>query len=289
MRSAFRTAHVQPAISPEAKMTLLDRPMDQTVSADDPSMQEHEQQGLFPTNVAHGERMVSVAAGAILVWQGLMRRTTPGFIAAGVGAAMVFRGISGRCPMYAALGMNTAESDNSVEEEVASRGVHIEEVFLVNRSPEELYQYWRNFENLPRIMTYLKSVQILDERRSHWVAKAPAIAGGKIEWDAQITADDPNRKIAWRSIEGSSVDHLGRIRFTPGPADRGTEVHVTLDYVPPAGRFGHMVAKLFGKSADLEIREDLRNFKRIMETGEVPTTEGQPHGACAGLGMFRRR
>jgi uncharacterized membrane protein len=273
-------------------MTLVDRPAEQTVSADFTSTPE--QALARPSgrgiNVGSGERVVSVAAGAILLWQGLMRRTTPGFISAGVGAAMVFRGISGRCPAYAALGMSTAESDPAaIEEEIAARGVHIEEVFQVNRSPEELYDYWRNFENLPRIMTYLKSVQILDDRRSHWVARAPAIAGGSIEWDAEITHDEPSREIGWRSIGGSSVDHAGRVRFTPGPADRGTEVHVTLDYVPPAGRLGHIVAKLFGKSADLEIREDLRNFKRIMETGEVPTTEGQSHGSCAGPGLFRRR
>jgi uncharacterized membrane protein len=271
-------------------MTLLDRPTEQTVSSDQLSTDHSAQEGGWSANVGQGERMVSVAAGAILIWQGLMRRTTSGFVAAGVGAAMVFRGISGRCPMYSALGMNTAEADqDSVEQEVASHGVHIEEVFQVNRPAAELYQYWRNFENLPRIMTYLQSVQVLDERRSHWVAKAPLIAGGKIEWDAEITHDDADREMGWRSIAGSSVDHVGRIRFTAAPGDRGTEVLVTMDYVPPAGRLGHVVAKLFGKSADLEIREDLRNFKRIMETGEVPTTEGQSHGSCAGLGMFRRR
>jgi uncharacterized membrane protein len=106
-----------------------------------------------------------------------------------------------------------------------------------------------------------------------------------VVWDAEITEDVPNERIAWRSLPGSEIDTAGHIRFTPAMGDRGTEVHVSMNYVPPAGRFGHWVATLFGESPQRQMRDDLRNFKRLMETGELPTTEGQPHGTCSGRGI----
>jgi len=242
------------------------------------------------TNVGEGERTVSVAAGAILALLGLMRGSGTGLLVAGVGGALIYRGVSGHCPAYGALGMNTTEPDTSYEggqrvmERIEERGIHVEQAFLINRTPEDLYAHWRNFDNLPRIMTHLESVTVMDERRSHWVAKAPRIAGGTVEWDAEITRDEPNRAIAWRSLPGSDVDTAGEIRFTPAMGDRGTEVHVFMDYVPPAGRLGHWVATLFGEAPRRQMRDDLRNFKRLMEVGEIPTTEGQPRGTCTGRG-----
>lgn len=245
-------------------------------------------QGLQPSqpstaiNVGEDERTVSVAAGSILAILGLARRTLPGLLVAGVGGALVYRGVTGRCHAYSALGINTAAAPEPAE--IAERGIHVEQAFLINRTPEELYQYWRNFENLPRIMTHLERVQVVDDRRSHWVAKAPAIAGGSVEWDAEITQDEPNTLIAWRSLAGADVDNIGQVRFAPGLGDRGTEVHVSMDYIPPAGRLGSLAAKLFGKDASQQIREDLRTFKRVMELGEAPTTDGQPRGTCTGRG-----
>ena len=111
----------------------------------------------------------------------------------------------------------------------------------INRTPWDLYQFWRNFENLPRFMKHLKSVKVLDEKRSHWVAKAPA--GRTVEWDAEIINDEPNALIAWRSLGGADVDNAGSVRFVPGPEGRGTEVRVVIDYIPPAGRVGKWVAE----------------------------------------------
>jgi uncharacterized membrane protein len=93
-------------------------------------------------------------------------------------------------------------------------------------------------------MSHLESVAVVDDKRSHWVAKAPAIAGGKVEWDAEIINDEPNALIAWRSLENADVDNAGSVRFVPAPGDRGTEVKVVIDYIPPAGRVGKWVAKL---------------------------------------------
>jgi len=238
-------------------------------------------------NVGSGERAVSVLSGAAVALLGLSRGSLPGLVCAVVGGGLIYRGVSGNCPAYSALGLNTAgasQDGQSAEQDVAERGIHVEQAFLVNRSAEELYAYWRNFENLPRIMSHLEQVRVTDDKRSHWVAKVPRILGGSVEWDAEITRDEKNSLIAWRSLPGSDIDTVGQIRFTGAMGDRGTEVHVFMDYVPPAGKLGHWAATLFGQHPRRQMREDLRNFKRIMEIGEIPTIQGQSRGTCTGQG-----
>jgi len=149
----------------------------------------------------------------------------------------------------------------------------------INRSPEELYRFWRDFQNLPRFMKHLESVRETGDRRSHWVAKAPA--GATVEWDAVITEDRPNELIAWRSLEGADVDSVGSVRFERAPGGRGSIVRVEMRYTPPAGVVGATGAKLLGKDPESQIKEELRRFKQIMEVGEVLTTEGQPAGRAS--------
>jgi uncharacterized membrane protein len=229
-------------------------------------------------NVGQTERIVSVAAGSILTLLGLGRRDALGLVIGGVGGGLLYRGATGHCHTYQALGIDSTDGETQ-------GGIHVSQSFLVDKSPDELYAYWRNFENLPQIMSHLKSVQVLADGRSHWVATAPAIVGGKVEWDAEITADEPYSRIEWRSLPGSLVEHQGSVQFVRAPGDRGTAVRVVMDYSPPAGRLGHWVAKLFGEAPDQQIREDLRNFKRTMEIGEPLTTAGQPRGSCLGWGL----
>jgi uncharacterized membrane protein len=143
---------------------------------------------------------------------------------------------------------------------------------IINRPPQELYQYWRNFENLPEIMRHLESVKVKGEGRSHWVAKAPA--GTSVEWDAEMTEDRPNELIAWRSLEGSDVDNSGSVRFEPAPGKRGTIVKVEINYTPPGGALGSLVAKLFGEEPGQQAQESLRTFKQLMETGELTVSDG---------------
>jgi len=239
-------------------------------------------------NVGEKERNVSMAAGAIVALQGLSRGTLAGLFSAVVGGFMIYRGATGHCAVYQALGLDTYHTNGErPRDEISEKGIHVEQAMLIGRSPTELYSYWRNFENLPRIMSHLISVRRIDDRRSHWVASAPKIVGGQVEWDAEITADEPNRRIGWRSLSGSQVDMIGEIRFTPALGDRGTEVHVFTDYVPPAGKLGHWLATLFGEAPAKKMREDLRNFKRIMEIGEILTTVGQPRGTCTGTGKIQ--
>ena len=151
----------------------------------------------------------------------------------------------------------------------------VKHVVTVNRPAEELYQFWHNFQNLPRFMNHLEDVQVTSERRSHWKAKAPA--GRTVEWDAEITDDRPNELIAWRSLDGADVDNAGTVRFQPAPGGRGTEVHVEMRYRPPAGAIGATVAKLFGEAPEQQVEDDLHAFKQVMETGEVVRSDASIH------------
>ena len=137
----------------------------------------------------------------------------------------------------------------------------------VGRSPEEVYGFWRDFENLPTFMRHLESVEVQEGGRSHWKAKAPA--GATAEWDAEIVEARPNEFISWRSIPGSGVQNSGEVRFLPAPAGRGTEVRLTLRYDPPMGKLGSRVAMVFREEPSQQAKDDLRHFKQLMETGEV--------------------
>jgi uncharacterized membrane protein len=138
-------------------------------------------------------------------------------------------------------------------------------------------------ENLPRVMSHIESVQMIDERRSHWVAKAPV--GSKVEWDAEIIDDRPNELIAWRSLEGSDVEHSGSVRFERAPGGRGTIVRVEMHYMPPAGPIGVLVAKVIGEAPEQQVQEDLRRFKQVMETGEIIRSDG----SLMGTGVTQQR
>jgi uncharacterized membrane protein len=233
-------------------------------------------------NVGQTERTLSAVAGGALALAGLRMRSLPGVLLAALGGGLVYRGVSGHCPAYQSLGVNTADADQDTDgappEEYFDRGIHVEQSMTVERTPWDLYSFWRNFENLGRFLHHVESVKVLDEKRSHWTVRAPA--GSVVEWDAEIINDEPNSLIAWRSLANANVDNAGSVRFVPGPEGRGTELRVVIDYIPPGGRVGKWVATLFGKNPAHQIREDLRRFKRLMETGEIPTVEGQPTGTC---------
>jgi uncharacterized membrane protein len=234
-------------------------------------------------NVNQTERWASALAGGALAIYGLTRRTWGGVVLALVGGTLIYRGSTGHCHMYEMLGVNTAETtDNPLVSVPAGYGIKVEKSVTINKSPEELYRFWRNFENLPRFMNHLESVRDTGEGRSHWVAKAPA--GKTVEWDAEVYNEKENELIAWRSLEGADVDNAGSVRFEPATGGRGTVVRVTLKYDPPGGRLGSIIAKLFGEEPSQQIEEDLRRFKQVMEAGEAPTTEGQPSGRSAGAG-----
>lgn len=228
------------------------------------------------TNVGEVERIASAMGGGALAFYGLSRASLGGLALAALGGALAYRGVTGHCPVYQALGISTAENTRGQE------GIKVEKTVTINQTPETLYRFWRNFENLPRFMKHLDSVRIQGDNNSHWVAKGPA--GTHVEWDAEITEERENELIAWRSLPGAQVENAGEVRFVRAPGDRGSEVHVTLSYNPPAGAVGALVAKLFGEEPSQQVAGDLRRFKNIMEAGEIPTTEGQPSGRSEDAG-----
>jgi uncharacterized membrane protein len=149
----------------------------------------------------------------------------------------------------------------------------------VLQSRAELYRFWHDFQNLPTFMAHLEAVEVTAEGRSHWRAKGPA--GWTVEWDAEIVRDVPDELIAWRSLEGATVPNSGSVRFVTAPGDQGTEIHLEIDYTPPGGKLGASVAKLFGEEPKIQVKDDLRRLKQVVETGEVVRSEGTPEGALA--------
>lgn len=229
-----------------------------------------------PVNIAGAERIVSLVAGGLLTLDGLRRKSPTGAIEALLGSALLERGVTGHCRVYDAMGMSTADAAGAPEATPARRMVLVQQSHTIGKDAESLYATWRDFSGLPRFMRHLESVEVLDDRRSRWVARAPA--GRTIEWEAEISEDEPGRRIAWHSVEGSEVAHAGSVRFEPAPGGRGTVVHVSLEYAPPGGELGARLARFLKEEPEHQIREDLRHFKQWMEAGEVATTDGQPSG-----------
>jgi uncharacterized membrane protein len=170
--------------------------------------------------------------------------------------------------------LSTAKNPNPV----ALNGEHLEarkgDVLVgrsvtIDRPRAELFVFWRDFTNLPRFMHNIKSVRVIDPRRSHWLVEAPA--GKTVEWDAEIVEEEPGALIAWRSLDGASVRNSGRVEFRDSPDCRGTVVTATMVYDPPGGTVGKLIAKLFQKEPKVQARQDLRRFKQLMETGEIST------------------
>ena len=228
-------------------------------------------------NLSEVERWASIAAGTGLAVYGLSRIKRSGWLYAAMGGLLLRRGVTAHCDVYEALGMNTAADPDDTRAALGGpRGVNVLESVTINRPIDELYRFWRNLENLPQFMRHLESVEKITDTISHWRAKGPA--GSVVEWDAEINNEVPNQVIGWRSLEGADVVSAGSVNFDTAAAGRGTRVTVHLQYSPPAGKVGAAVAKLFGRDAETEIREDLRRFKQLVEAGEVPTTAGQPRG-----------
>jgi uncharacterized membrane protein len=172
-------------------------------------------------------------------------------------------------------GQKLSRADGDGMSEPQERGIRVRKAITINRSPEEAYRFWRDFENLPWFMAHLESVRVIDERRSRWKARAPL--GASVEWEAEIVEDRPNELIAWRSLEGADVPNSGRVRFVPAPGGRGVEVQVELRYDPPAGIVGATIARLFGEEPSVQVNGDLGRFKQVMEIGEVVHSDASIH------------
>ncbi|MBN3882448.1 MAG: cyclase [Nostoc sp. JL34] len=211
------------------------------------------------------ERWASLIGGGAMVLMGLKQGSLRGVLTVLAGGGLIYQGATKQSTIQQAqeaIGIN--------------QSIKVEKTVTINKSAEELYRFWHNFENLPTFMKHLKSVQVYNEKRSHWIANAPL--GNSVEWDAEILEDRENKFISWASVEGADIDNSGFVRFQKALGDRGTEVKIVLEYNPPGGALGATVAKLFGEEPQQQIGDELRRFKMLMEAGEIATTEGQPRG-----------
>jgi uncharacterized membrane protein len=225
----------------------------------------HGGMGGHSQNVGNVERVLSIAAGAGLAAVGLARRRWDGLLFGALGAALAWRGYTGRCQCYAALGINTAKH-NPATAVSAQQGVKIEKKIRINRSAEEVYRFWRDLKNLPQVMAHLKKVEPQDSQRSHWVANGPF--GKEIEWDAEIINEREPELIAWRSLPGGDIDTAGSVHFNRTPAG-GTELTLSMKYNPPAGKIGAQLVDWLGDGLEQKLSDDLNRFKTKMESGVV--------------------
>ncbi|MEA5505265.1 SRPBCC family protein [Halotia wernerae UHCC 0503] len=210
------------------------------------------------------ERWTSLISGGALVLVGLKQGSLRGVLTALAGGGLIYQ---------------SATKHSTIQQAQEAMGINqsikVEKTVTINKSADELYRFWHNFENLPTFMKHLKFVKVYNEKRSHWIANAPL---GNVEWDTDILEDRENEFISWASIEGADVENSGFVRFQKAPGDRGTEVKVVLEYNPPGGVLASLIAKLFGEEPEQQIGDDLHRFKMLMEAREIATTEGQPMG-----------
>jgi uncharacterized membrane protein len=222
-------------------------------------MQKLEQQSSPGPNIGSVERMLTALGGGLMVAYGL-RQGKRGIPLVLMGGAIAVRGISGRSPVYRALGVNRAGDQVS----------EITHAMTIAAEPDALYRIWRDLAGLPRFMPHIASVSVLDERRSRWVAQGPA--GKTIEWEAELIEDQAPNLIAWRALpDQTSLWNAGQVEFQPAPGERGTEVRVTMTYQAPAGGLGRLVAAAAGQEPSLLVLDSLRRLKMWQEAGEIAT------------------
>ena len=218
-------------------------------------------------SLADAEDWLAFGAGALLVLVGASRRSAVGACLAVASAPLLYRGLTGRWPDVL---NGYSQSDSTKSALGGDRGVHVRESIRLDVPIADVYRFWRRLENLPQFMTHLDRVTEVSDRTSHWVALGPA--GLAVEWDAEIINEVENKILAWRSLPGSDVVTAGAVNFDAARGGQSTQISVHLQYAPPAGKAGALLASLFGREPSQTIREDLRHFKQLLETGEIPRT-----------------
>jgi uncharacterized membrane protein len=223
-------------------------------------------------NVEHWERAASLAIGAgLLVVAARRPRGVARTVAGAAATGLVSRGLLGYCPVNAAIGRERLRDDPR-RALAGPLGVFIQERVTIEAPADQLFDFWRNPSNLPRVLPHLERVDVTDARRSHWIMRGPA--GTTLEWDAEIINEVPGETIGWQSLPGADVASAGSVRVRP-VSRGGTEVMVTMQYAPPAGRLGASIARLLGHSPEAEVRDALRRLKQTFEAGEWHGGDGQ--------------
>lgn len=223
-----------------------------------------------PSTDVNLERALCLAAGGLLLAYGVRSRGLSASVVLLAAAPLLYRAVADEWPM----GSSASRSDDTRIALSGDRGVHVHEAVRLEKPVEEVYGFWRQFENLPRFMAHLDQVTQLDHRRSRWVALGPA--GLRYEWEAEIINEVEHELIGWRSLPGADVVSAGSVRFERVRDGRATQVTVHMQYAPPAGRAGALVSKLFGREPGQTVREDLRRLKQILEAGELADNGNPP-------------
>lgn len=203
------------------------------------------------------ERAAALVGGGLLVHWGLRHGGLLGLAGTLAGGAIAWMGVNGTRPSGYSASPGALETGTRRD----ARAEVLRSV-VIDRPAAELYRFWRNFSNLPQALAHVESIEVVDDRRSRWTVKAPA--GQTVGWEAVVTDDQTDRRIAWQSAPGADVENRGWIEFQP-MGDSRTRVTAMIDYKPPAGEIGRMVAKLFGEEPGLQLADDLQRFKRLME------------------------
>lgn len=240
------------------------------------NLQQEELKGGY-INVGEIERVLSVLGGGVLTLSGLQRFSLKGIALAILGGGLVYRGVTGHSNLYQKLEIMTSEKTPTISKLPGNQGIKIQRSMTINRAPEALYNFWHDVEKAPLYMKHIASVKTTGNNRSHWVAKLPMDT--IVEWDSEMTQDEPNTLIAWQTIGKSPIASAGSVRFESAPTGRGTVVTLELEYYQQlGGELGVAVGRLFGRFPEHEALENLHHFKALMEAGEVSTIEGQTSG-----------
>ena len=227
-------------------------------------------------NVGRTERIASAVGGAALAAAGARERGVRGTLLGLIGLALVHRGVSGHCAVYGTMGVDTAHPARRgrlPEDAAEDAAISVSASVNVARPAEELYAFWRDFRNAPRYMDRIVRVEVLDELRSRWTASGPT--GQSWEWESEVTEDVPGELIAWESLPGSDLPNRGWVQFIPAREGQA-EVRYFVEFDPPAGIVGQAIARVFNEAPREMARGDLRRFRALMESGEIPAGTGAP-------------
>jgi uncharacterized membrane protein len=225
----------------------------------------------FGSIFANCDRWAAAFVGGLLLASGLVRRSPWRII---LGGGLLARGVAARRPLERLPRPNAARRPSEpVTIAAAGKGCRVEQCITIACSPREAYSFWRDFENLPRVMDHLRSVQTISQNRTHWVAQGPP--GTDFQWEAEIMADRPDESIAWHSLPGSEVNAAGSVDFRPARDGQGTDVRLMLSYESATGTIGTAVARLLGDVPQRQVEHDLIRLKEILETAGAAEPEQQ--------------
>ncbi len=213
--------------------------------------------GTTVINVGNRERIASVTLGFYLLTRGIKKVS---LFKTALGGYLIYRGASGHCSIYSQIQRTNYSS--------TAESVNIQTTFIVNKPKDEVYDFWRNLENLPRFMKHLKSVKEIDDKRSHWEVNIPGNITS-LEWDAEIVKEEDDALISWKSLPGATIDNAGKVSFRDALGHGGTELTVVITYKPPAGYVGSALAWLFQPLFKKTIEKDILSFKQYIETGDI--------------------